>query len=485
LRLHELLTRSAQRSPAAVAVREADGRGITYGELDRLADRYASAMWAHGVRPGERVVLWVAKSADAVAVMQAALRVGAAYVPVAAANPAGRVARIIESCRPALVVTDQQAPDCVTFEDLLAADPAVAPLLDPAPQPDVAADDLAYVLYTSGSTGEPKGVCISHRNAVAFVEWAVRTIRPHPYDRLANHAPFHFDLSVFDLYGAFFAGASVALVPETMAYAPGELVNLIHERRISVWYSVPSALLLMMRHGLLDHGVPPALRACVFAGEPFPLPEVQALRRAWPEVRMFNWYGPTETNVCASYEVTVRDLERQRPLPIGRPASGAAIRLESRIDSKAGEGEIVVDGPSVMLGYWDATPHSGPYRTGDFGRYDERGELEYVGRIDQMAKVRGYRVEPGEIETALGAHEAISGAVVLVTGSGLDARIHAIITTRSERRPSLFDVKRHCAARLPSHMVVDAVHVVPRIPHTTNGKTDRARLAAALEAGEL
>jgi amino acid adenylation domain-containing protein len=479
VRLHELLTRSAQRSPAAVAVHEVDGPGITYRELDRLADRYASAMWAHGVRPGARIVLWAAKSADAIAVMQAALRVGAAYVPVAASNPASRVARIIASCRPALVVTDQHVPDSVTFEDLLGAETA------PQPQQDVAADDLAYILYTSGSTGEPKGVCISHRNALAFVEWAVRTIRPHPGDRLANHAPFHFDLSVFDLYGAFFAGASVELVPETMAYAPGELVNLIHERRISIWYSVPSALLLMMRHGLLDRGAPPALRACVFAGEPFPLAEVQALRRAWPEVRMFNWYGPTETNVCASYELTADDLGRRRPLPIGSPASGAAIRLESRTDSETGEGEIVVDGPSVMLGYWDATSHSGPYRTGDLGRYDEHGELEYVGRIDQLAKVRGYRVEPGEIETALCAHEAVAGAVVLVTGSGLDARIHAIITTGSGRPPSLFDIKRHCAARLPSHMVVDAVHVVPRIPHTTNGKTDRARLAAALEAGDL
>src|SRR5262249_4154259 len=158
--------------------------------------------------------------------------------------------------------------------------------------------------------------------ALAFVEWAAAETELRAGDRLANHAPFNFDLSVFDLYGAFLAGASVHLIPGTAAYAPEQLVDFLEQRRITVWYSVPSVLLLMMRQAdLLTRPVPESLRVCVFAGEPFPLGDVQALRRAWPSVRLFNWYGPTETNVCTSYEVTDADLTRTRPLPIGTACS--------------------------------------------------------------------------------------------------------------------------------------------------------------------
>nr|WP_155073923.1 amino acid adenylation domain-containing protein [Streptomyces taklimakanensis] len=485
--MHRLLVDSAGRHPRAVAVHGPEGP-VTYEELDLLADRHAAALSSRGVRPGDRVLVWSRKSVHAVAVMQAALRVGAVYVPVTGANPPARLTRICDDAAPVLVVADEEAAhrahtarwadvELCTFEELLSTALRGA---RPAHH-DNEPDDPAYILYTSGSTGTPKGVCISHRNALSFVDWAARHLEIGPGDRLANHAPFNFDLSVFDLYAAFRAGASVHPVPEELAYAPAQLVGFLRERRISVWYSVPSALSLMIRDGgLLDDEPLPDLRACVFAGEPFPLHHVQALRSRRPTVRLLNWYGPTETNVCTSYEVTDADLRRTGALPIGTACSGDRVALDPE-----GEGEIVVSGPTVMLGYWGREPQRGPYRTGDIARRDADGQLVYVGRRDRMVKIRGHRVELGEIECAVSALDSVSDAAVVVTGAGLETELHAAVVPVPGHRPSLLDVKRCCAERLPTYMIIDRLHLCDDLPRTANGKLDRTSLTAAIEAGEL
>jgi clorobiocin biosynthesis protein CloN4 len=465
--LHDLVRSRAARAPHAIAVH--DGQSDTdYGTLDTLALRYASALTAAGVGPGDRVLLWAEKSAHMIALMQGALRIGAIYVPVSPANPPHRVSRISDSCRPRLIVRSSSvtAPG-ITFEDLLALAAQAVPEHVSRP------GDPAYILYTSGTSGEPKGVCISHRNALAFVEWTVAATGLRSDDRLSNHAPFNFDLSVFDLYGAFAVGASVDLIQTDLAYSPYGLVEFVRDRGITCWYSVPSALQLMMRQGGLLDGTPPRrLRVCVFAGEPFPLGEVLRLRRSWPHVRLFNWYGPTETNVCTSYEVTEADLDRTRPLPIGTACSGDTVRLDDA-------GEILVDGPTVMLGYWGRPRHRGPYRTGDLGRYDDLGRLEYLGRCDTMVKLRGHRIEPGEVEAALMTHPGVTDAVVVVAGTGFTARLHAFVVPGPGDRPTLLAMKQHCAEHLPTYMIIDRLTLVDELPRTSNGKTDRLAVLAA------
>lgn len=465
--LHDLVRARAARDPRAIAVY--DGRNDTdYGALDTLANRYAAALATAGVGSGDRVLIWAEKSAHMIALMQGALRIGAIYVPVSPANPPQRVTRIAESCRPRLIVrSGSVAMPGTTPENLLALRPQPVPAHESRP------DDPAYILYTSGTSGEPKGVCVSHRNALAFVDWAVAATGLGPDDRLSSHAPFNFDLSVFDLYGAFAVGASVDLIATDLAYSPYGLVEFVRGRGITCWYSVPSALQLMMRQGgLLDDAPPRRLRVCVFAGEPFPLGEALRLRRAWPRVRLFNWYGPTETNVCTSHEVTEADLNRTRPLPIGAACCGDTVWLDET-------GEIVVDGPTVMLGYWGRPQHRGPYRTGDRGRYDDLGRLEYLGRCDTMVKLRGHRIEPGEIEAVLIAHPGVTDAVVVVAGAGLTARLHAFVVPGPGGRPTLLAMKRHCAEHLPAYMIIDRLTVVDRLPRTPNGKTDRLAVLAA------
>jgi len=486
VKLHELVRQQARRSPGLLAVSGPDAR-MTYGELDREADALAFALAEQGVRAGDRVAVWLPKSVRAIAIMQATLRLGAAYVPIDPLGPVARTVRVVHDCDPRVVVTTAEWATRLREHGVTTAMPypegrePVPPVPDPGGDPD----DLAYILYTSGSTGTPKGVCLSHRNALAFVDWAVAEIGARPSDRFANHAPLHFDLSVLDVYAAFRVGASVHLIPGEMSFAPSLLVSYLLQNQITVWYSVPSVLILMARDGgLLE--VPPAdfsLRVLLYAGEPFPIKHLRSLRDHVP-VRILNLYGPTETNVCAWYEVTSIPADQVRSVPIGKACSGDriwAVDDDGSIAAPGEEGELVVDGPTVMLGYWGRPRRNGePYRTGDRVILLDSGDYQYLGRRDGMVKVRGYRVEIGEIEAALQAHPGIVDAAVLLSGADISAKIVAFIVPADGRPPDLLELKRHCAASLPRHMIIDAVRNVSDLPRTGNGKLDRGALARGL-----
>jgi amino acid adenylation domain-containing protein len=492
--LGEIVSRQRAVRPEALAVKGFDG-ALTYAELDDQANQIARALVAGGVAPGDRVGVWMEKGVRAVVAMQGALRANAAYVPIDPLAPELRARALLEHAGVRAVVTSTEAR--ATVARALAAENRPIHVIDDrgwqaasaldaraverAPR---GARDLAYILYTSGSTGTPKGVCIGHGAALAFIDWARQELGVSPADRLAGHAPLHFDLSVFDLYAAFASGASVTLLPESTSFSPHKLVEQLAHEALTVWYSVPSALMLMIdRGGLLEADLP-HLRAIVFAGEPFPIGHLRRVRERMPQVRLLNFYGPTETNVCTFHEVHAIDPSRVVPVPIGRACAGdaAQVRTADGRDAASGEaGELFITGPTVMLGYWGEPPRDpeAPYATGDVVRVEEDGALAFVGRRDDMVKVRGHRMALGEIEAVLQAHDAIREAAVVVACPGtLEAALVAFVVRdpAKDAPATLLELKVHCAARLPRSMVVDRVRYLEALPRTGNGKIDRADL---------
>lgn len=494
MKLHDLVIQSALRYPHALAVRGPD-RDMSYAELNATANYFAEKLLQLDVRPGDRIGIWHDKSALTVAVMQGILRVGAIYVPCDPLSPAARVQAIISDCGIRVLFTTQERAKALANRDTHTGSLYYFDLGETTTEnyyitksqsdlfqdDHIMEDDVAYILYTSGSTGTPKGVCISHRNALAFVEWAVGAISVTPEDRLANHAPFHFDLSVFDLYAAFSAGATVVIIPEQNAYMPNELVHFLLHERITIWYSVPSVLILMLDYGNLLQVAPSDLRCILFAGEPFPIKHLRRLYKRWPTRRYFNFYGPTETNVCTYYEVTTLPDSWTKSVPIGQACSGDYVWLkkDDGTDAQPGdEGELMVEGPTVMVGYW-GKPKQGekPYATGDIVRVQDDHNYVYVGRQDHLVKIRGYRIELGDVEAVLEEHPLIHEAVVLMQGSGVGARLVAFVTTVQNVSLSLLELKQHCAHRLPRYMIIDAVRILAALPRTGNGKVDRFHLA--------
>jgi acyl-coenzyme A synthetase/AMP-(fatty) acid ligase len=337
---------------------------------------------------------------------------------------------------------------------------------------------------------------LTHRNALTFVDWAVAAFRLEPDDRMSSHAPLHSDLSIFDVFGALRAGACVALVPEDISPFPGTLAEWIHRERITVWYSVPSALIRLSVHGRLERWTFDTLRAVLFAGEVFALKHLRQLMDQLPHAELYNLYGPTETNVCTYHRVT-RPLGDISSLSIGRACENTEVFAldEGGAPIEAGqEGELFVRGPTVMAGYWGDQSKTEmalgrnplqpayselAYRTGDIVRLEQDGTYTFLGRRDHMVKSRGYRIELGEVEHVLHAHDAVREAVVVATPDDeIGARLSAVVAAHEATTVSARALQAFCATRLPRHMVPETIVFRDALPLTSTGKADRIALTA-------
>jgi amino acid adenylation domain-containing protein len=497
--LPEVLARAARERPDHPAV--VAGRSVTYAELDDLASTVATALADAGVGRGDRVAVSAPKSVGVVAAIYGIMRAGAAYVPIDPASPVARAAHIANDCEVAALIADPERRarlQPALREGVAALDVERLDALPPAGQPPGApgADDLAYILYTSGSTGGPKGVMLSHRNARSFVEWAAGDLGLTGEDRLSSHAPFHFDLSVFDLYACASAGGTLHPLDDRAAGFGASMGAFVAERELTVWYSVPSALVQLVTQGGVEPGMLSSLRHVVFAGEVFPTPYLRRLRELVPQATLHNWYGPTETNVCTAHTVRDEDLEADDPVPIGRPCSGDACRVVDLEGAPAGSGELLVGGPTVAAGYWgdpDTTARvfltdpdgSRWYRTGDLVQTGPGGEYRFHGRRDHQVKVRGYRVELGEVESAMHADDRVGEAcVVAVADERRGHDLVAFVVPAAGTALEPVDAKRIVAARLPRYMVPARVHVQTEpLPTTSTGKIDRTALQSRASHG--
>ena len=515
--LRQLLDHAACDRPDHVAVVDEAGRTWTYAELMHAADRLATRLARWGVGRGDRVGVFLPKGFEAVASLHGILRVGAAYVPVDPGAPTLRGAGILADAGVrAVVVLEEFAADLrahwpetgpeprfvvvgddqdrnsllgssevrgsldVRWDSVL-ADLAPAPLA-----PSVDSDDLAYILYTSGSTGKPKGVMLSHRAAFAFLDWCSGTFGLHPTDRFASHAPFHFDLSIFDLFASCRVAATLVLIGESTGKDPARLANLLRASGVSVWYSAPSILAMLADHGEIAAAGFPAPRVVLFAGEVFPIAPLRKLRAAWPVADLWNLYGPTETNVCTAQNIpSTIAAAVDEPFPIGVVCSFDQARVvdEHGREVAAGSvGELIITGPSVMLGYWgrpDLTARAfflddrgAWYRTGDLVSDGGGGTYRFHGRRDRMVKKRGYRIELGEVEAALYRHEAVDRAATIARTGPDGVSIVAFVAMKPGTKGSIIALKRHCTRHLPPYMVPDEVQFLSNLPTTSTDKVD-------------
>lgn len=490
---------------------------ISYTEFYGRTRRWAGRFRAAGLSEGGRVAIWLPKRRDYVTALYAAMEAGGAYVPLDGAQPAARARKILADAAPAVLVTDRarfatlEGPAIASLrlvilvdgpgegragvppfaagalvEDAAALDCA-PPLETPfAPDPG----DLAAIFFTSGSTGAPKGVKISHGNLAHFIGWSLSEFALSERDVFASHAGFHFDISTFDLFAAAAAGGAVWIIGEDAQRDAAALAGGVVLHGVTVWYSAPSALTLMTASGALDAARARALRYVLFAGEVFPIRHMCALKRMLqPDCGLYNLYGPTETNVCAFYRTRDSDLARDRPVCIGEPLPGIAIELvgEDGLPARgAGAiGEIVVSGPCVTPGYANVVDprnhenhQQGRHATGDLATWED-GRITYLGRKDRMVKIHGARVELGEIEAALATLPGVREAAVVAVTTGTETVVAAFYSLEPDApRPGLIAIKQHCRERLPRYMIPRSARRLDALPRNANGKTDYLALAA-------
>lgn len=497
----ELLDAAAARRPDGPAVCD-ERRCLTWSQVKAEAEAVGTALAKLDVqrRP---VALYLARGAACPLAMLGTLAAGGFYAVLDPAQPADRIQRILQRLRPAVILTDDADCDAAGSAGAQAGVPVLRYEQAAQTAPDAALlagaragtidADLAYVLFTSGSTGEPKGVAVTHRNVLAYSEWAVEAFRFDETTVFGNQTPFYFSMSVTDLFGALRAAARLEILPRRLFSFPVQLLEYLTARGVNTIYWVPTALGIVSNWKALDYTAPPPLRAVLFAGEVMPTPCMNYWRRHYPDAVFANLYGPTETTDICAYYVVDRDFADAEPLPIGRPCENCGVLLlkDGRAAAPGEGGELCARGSFVAAGYYAMPDKTAErfvrnplqpdypetiYRTGDLARLDGDGLLRYCGRIDSQIKHLGYRIEPGEVEAAAQGLPGVEAAVCLYDGQR--ARLALFYQSRRKLDDAL---RAHLAGALPPYMRPAVLHRMRAIPQNANGKLDRAALRGLLD----
>ncbi|HEX8393776.1 MAG TPA: non-ribosomal peptide synthase/polyketide synthase [Longimicrobium sp.] len=516
-----LFATQAARAPHAVAVQD-PGERWSYGELDVAASRIAARLVADGVLPGDVVAIWAHRSAALVRGLLGTLRAGAAFVVLDPAYPSARLAEYVRLARPAALLrmetagpvpldVEERLADSVRStiplgvrrgEDTAGVD-GLASVPPVAPEVEIGPDSLAYLSFTSGTTGTPRAVMGRHGSLTHFTPWLAETFGVGEADRFSllsglAHDPLHRDVFTPLQLGA----AIVAPRPERIG-EPGYLAAWMAESGITVAHLTPAMgqLLTDVEH---TPATVPSLRLAFFVGDVLTRTEVARLHRLAPAVQVVNYYGSTETQRAVGFFPVPRDLDGlgSEIVPVGRGIRDVQLILRTASGARAGIGElgeIWMRSPHVALGYrdepvlsaerfmvnpWTGDPGDVMYRTGDLGRYRPDGTVEIAGRADRQVKVRGFRVEPGEVEAAIRTHPAIRDTVVVPRGAGDERRLVAYVVGSADERA----LREHLRARVPEFMIPADVMRLDALPVTPNGKVDRASLpepAAYVSTGPI
>ncbi|MBX7096416.1 MAG: amino acid adenylation domain-containing protein [Myxococcaceae bacterium] len=499
--LHRAFERQVEKTPGAIAVR-CGAQQLTYAELDRRANQLANHLGRLGVGLESLVGLFFESSLEVAVSVLATLKAGAAYVPLDPQYPAQRLEYMISDSRVRVVLTLGRLKDAIA--------PFGAPTLSvdtewngierssaARPTVEVTPKNLAYVIYTSGSTGMPKGTLIEHEGVVNYLGWCLANYSVGEGGGAPVHSSLSFDLTVTSLLAPLVAGRTTELLPPALGIA--SLLDTAAAGRDYSLIKLTPLHLDQLRQQVAPEKVDRWTRCFVIGGENLLSRDLDFWLRNAPGTRLINEYGPTETVVgCCVYVVDPKTTYGHA-IPIGLPIQNMQLYVLDAAHQPVAsgeEGELYIGGLGVARGYLNrpeltaarfvTNPFESPgpqrmYRTGDRVRQLPDGNLEFLGRLDEQVKVRGHRVELGEIEAVLGKHPQVAEVVVLVQGTGADSKLVAAVVPRGTP-PKLLALKVYCSERLPKYMVIDKVQHFQALPSTVNGKVDRKALLAALAA---
>jgi amino acid adenylation domain-containing protein len=519
--LQSWVTQQAETRPDAAAIIMGSEK-LTYAQLETSSNQLAHLLQQSGCKKGDRVCILMPKSPAAIVSMIGILKAGCLHVPIDTATPAARIRHIFESCENRWILAGGRVSPLL--EELLADDPLRARTsvgwLDPqGPSatnftPEFSRADLdaasshaipqqctpgegSHILFTSGSTGVPKGVVITHSNVATFVAWAIKHYGIDHTDRFSGHTPFHFDLSTFDIFGSITAGAQLHLVSPDTALLPPKLAEFIRDSELTQWFSVPSVLNYLAKFNAVKPNDFPSLRRVLWCGEVLPTPALMYWMERLPKVRFSNLYGPTEATIASSfYDVDVCPTDPKSAIPIGKACDGEQLLvLDEKLQPVPSReiGNLYIAGAGLSPGYWrdpektaaaflsdphNVDPAGRLYRTGDLAWQDEDGLVYFVGRADTQIKVRGYRIELGEIETALHSMGKLQecAVVAIPTDNFGGWMICCAYVVRAGDDVGLNALREHLKKLVPNYMFPARWITYDALPKNPNGKIDRPRL---------
>jgi D-alanine--poly(phosphoribitol) ligase subunit 1 len=495
----------AASSPMAAALL-CEGQRYDFQTLNGLANRFARWLAARGVSQGQVVCLELPKIIEAYALAMACIKIGAPYAFLDSAAPVERARLMIDRCQPALIVSIRDGMGSrVVISDQdqrgnLRKEISAFGDSDLPETGQITGADPAYVMFTSGSTGEPKGVVIPHQGVLHLVDWAANDLGIGPEDRLTNVNPIYFDNSVFDIYAGLLNGAAIVALDALKGRPPAELIAEITRNRCTFFFAVPTLFMYLDSMRLLMPEKLPSVSRFMFGGEGFPIPRLRRFYEAFAgKARLINCYGPTETScICSGLEITHSALETGEGLaPLGRLNPSFSYRIldeELKPVAAGGIGELWLGGPCVGLGYLNNPEETAKrfrqdplidgyrailYRTGDLVALDQQtGLLRFRGRADNQVKLRGYRVELEEIDHALASIPGVKQALAVVLHDvGGSSRL---VAGYSGSKLDDADLLARCNERLPAYMVPSRFIWLEDLPTNANGKADRRAVVALL-----
>ncbi|MCH8494544.1 MAG: amino acid adenylation domain-containing protein [Balneolales bacterium] len=497
---------------------------ISYSLLEVESNKLAGMLIRHGLMPGDRIGLFMEKTPKTIIAMLGITKAGGVYVPLDPHSPAERVIKIIKSSDLYMVFIDHNTTHL--FQDLIQTEPDISllPWVWWSASPVIQADNLsplfsykdidsqkneahqvvrssmiaAHILFTSGSTGQPKGVVITHSNIEAFINWAVPYFNMKVGEHTSCHSPLHFDLSTFDIYGAFAAGCHLHLVPAAISTNPARLSAFILENNLDQWFSVPSALSYLAKFNAIPKGGYPNLKRLIWCGEVFPIDGLKYWMKSLPNVVFTNLYGPTEATIASSFYTVKESPDELSQVPIGEPCQNEKLIIldDDMQHTKVGEiGNLYISGSGLSPGYWrdiaktkavfswyinEEGERKRIYKTGDLASLGNDGMVYFHGRSDYQIKSRGYRIELGEIESALSQVDLLREyAVVPVQLNGFAGTAIgcAYVGTGAENGTLAPLLKKRLTDKIPNYMMPQVWQEYEQLPRNGNGKIDRKMLS--------